>query len=102
MGGIIGAGIEAIKAEASGERITAGSVAGAFVAGGIAGVGVVNVPETGGASIVIAGATNGAIAAGAGDATKQAVDIATGDQKNFSSRELAVNTAVGAVVGGGG
>jgi hypothetical protein len=49
---------------------------------------------------LVAGAINGAIAAGAGDATKQAVDIAVGNQTGFSGKELAVNAAVGAVVGG--
>lgn len=77
-----------------------GSAAGAFISGGIAGVGVVNIPETGGASLIAAGAINGAIAAGAGDAVKQGVDIAIGSQKSFSGKELVVNSAIGAVVGG--
>ena len=97
VGGIVGLGTEAVEDYATGHSMTWGDAAGSFVSGGIVGVGAVNAPETGGISFA---AAVGGGAGFAGNLTKQLVDMGTGEQKNFSGKDLAVSTVTGAVVGG--
>jgi hypothetical protein len=61
---------------------------------------VVNAPETLGGSVVAAAALKGAVQGAVSNAVQQGVDIATGDQKGFSGKSLAVSTVAGAVTAG--
>jgi hypothetical protein len=100
-GAVVGVGVEAVKDYATGEQFTLGSAAGAAASGAIVGWGAVNAPETGGLSAVAAASVAGGVGGAVGNAVKQGVDIATGDQKSsFSTKEVAVSGAVGAVLGG--
>jgi len=99
-GGAVGAGVEVVKDLATGEKITAGGVVGAAVGGALFGEGIVNAPETLGGSVVLAAAAKGAVQGAVSNAVQQGVDIATGEQKTFSGKSLAVSTAVGAVTEG--
>jgi len=99
-GGAVGAGVEVVKDLATGEKITAGGVIGAAVGGAIVGEGVVNIPETLGGSAVAAAALKGAAQGAVSNLVQQGVDNATGDQKGFSGKSLAISTGLGAVTGG--
>ena len=101
VGGTAGFGLQAAQSYVTGQPLTWGSAAGAFLAGGIAGVGAVNAPETGGLSAVAAGAAIGGAAGAAGNLTKQTIDIRTGVQNTgFSTKDLAVTTGTGIFFGG--
>jgi RHS repeat-associated protein len=99
-GGAVGVGVEVIKDVALGQHITAGKIAGAAVGGALFGEGIVNAPETLGGSVVAAAGAKGAVQGAVSNAVEQGVDIATGVQKNFSGRSLAVSTVAGAVTAG--
>ena len=70
------------------------------VGGAFFGEGVANAPETGGASLVAAAAFKGAVQGATLNLIQQGVDKATGEQKEFSGKSLAVSTLAGAVSGG--
>lgn len=99
-GGAVGVGAEVIKDFATGQRITPGAIAGAAVGGAIIGEGIVNIPETLGGSVVAAAALKGAAQGAVSNLVQQGVDNATGDQKGFNGKSLAVSTALGAATGG--
>lgn len=84
----------------TGQKITAGSVVGAAVGGALFGEGIVNAPETLGGSVVAAAALKGAIQGAVSNAVQQGVDIATGEQKSFNGKSLAVSTVAGALTEG--
>jgi len=98
VGGTVGVVVQVGENVVTGQKTTWGDVAGSFVSGAIVGEGAVNAPETGGVSFA---AAVGGLAGAAGNATKQGVDIATGEQKTgFSVKDVAVSGAVGTVLGG--
>jgi RHS repeat-associated protein len=99
-GGAVGAGVEVVKDLATGQRITTGGVVGAAVGGALFGEGIVNAPETLGGSVVLAAAAKGAVQGAISNAVQQGVDIATGEQKSFSGKSLAISTAAGALTEG--
>jgi uncharacterized protein RhaS with RHS repeats len=98
VGGVIGVAVQAGVSVATGQDMTWGDAAGAFVSGGIVGVGAVNAPETGGVSFAVA---VGGVAGAAGNSVKQSVDIATGAQAtDFSGKDVAIAGVVGAATAG--
>ncbi len=99
-GAVVGMATEAIKDVATGQKITAGGMAGAAVGGAIFGEGIVNMPETLGGSVVAAAALKGAAQGFVSNAVQQGVDNLTGDQKGFSLKSSAISTGLGAVTGG--
>jgi RHS repeat-associated protein len=99
-GAAVGVGTEVIKDWATGQHITAGAIAGAAVGGAIVGEGIVNIPETLGGSAVAAAALKGAAQGAVSNLVQQGVDNATGDQKGFNGKSLAVSTVLGAATGG--
>ena len=99
-GAVVGAVVEVGKDLVTGEKITAGSVVGAAVGGAIMGEGIVNIPETLGGSAVAAAAVKGAVQGAVSNLVQQGVDNATGNQKGFNGKSLAVSTAIGAATGG--
>lgn len=99
-GAFVGVGVEVVKDVATGQKITAGGVIAAGVGGAVFGEGVVNAPETGGLSVVAAGAAKGAIEGAVLNGIQQGVDMATGAQKDFNGKSMAVSVAAGAVSGG--
>ena len=99
-GATVGVAVEVVKDVATGQKITAGSVAGAAVGGALFGEGIVNAPETLGGSVVAAAALKGAVQGAVSNAVQQGVDMATGEQKSFNGKALAVSTVAGAVTGG--
>jgi len=99
-GALVGVGVEVVKDVATGPKITAGGVIAAGVGGAVLGEGVVNAPETGGLSVVAAGAAKGAIESAGLNGIQQGVDMATGEQKDFNGKSMAVSVAAGAASGG--
>ena len=99
-GGAVGVGVEVVKDLATGQKITTGAVVGAAAGGALFGEGIVNAPETLGGSVVLAAAAKGAVQGAVSNAVQQGVDIATGEQKSFNGKSLAVSTAVGALTEG--
>jgi RHS repeat-associated protein len=99
-GAVVGMATEAIKDVATGQKITAGGMAGAAVGGAIFGEGIVNMPETLGGSVVAAAALKGATQGFVSNALQQGVDNLTGDQKGFSLKSSAISTGLGAATGG--
>ena len=98
-GGASNVTMQAVAARATGQSLTWGQIAGAFVSGGTLGVGVVDIPETGGLSLlaatrVVAGPAfvNGTVAGAAGNFAKQAIDLSNGQQKQFDLRDLTLDT----------
>jgi hypothetical protein len=62
---------EMIKDVATGEKITAGGLAGAAVGGALFGEGIVNAPETLGGSAALAAAAKGAVQGAVSNAVQQ-------------------------------
>lgn len=102
VGGLVGVGVEVVRSEWSGERLTTGDVAGAFVGGALLGEGVVNAPETLGGSVVLAGVARGAAVGLVSNSVQQTTDIASGVQKQYSVKSAVISTAVGGLTGGFG
>ena len=97
VGAIVNTTITVAQAEATGQPITPGDLAGAAVSGAIEGEGLVNAPETGGltAAMAYAGA-----AGAAGNAAKQAVNELTGYQtSSFSMNDVIEDGLAGATIG---
>jgi hypothetical protein len=65
------------------------------------GEGIVNAPETLGGSVLAAGAARGAVVGAISNLVQQGTDIATGQQKGYSPKSVAISVGVGAVSGGG-
>jgi RHS repeat-associated protein len=100
-GGVIGVGMQVVQSRATGQPLTFGSVAGAFVSGGIISWGAANAPETGGLSLTVASAVAyGGVGGLAGNGVKQVIDVRTGAQNGYDVRELGVSTGTGAFFGG--
>jgi RHS repeat-associated protein len=97
-GGVTNVGFYGLTSAMAGQRITPGGIAGAFLSGGILGVGIDNAPETGGLSIeaAIVAARMGARAGFAGEAVKQGVDYATGNQSSIDWGAVAFSPVKGA------
>jgi hypothetical protein len=104
-GGVINVSMQAVAARATGQSLTWGQIAGAFVSGGTLGIGVVDIPETGGLSLLTAtrlvagrALVNGSAAGLAGNVTKQAIDLSTGQQKGglggIDFRDFALDTSL--------
>lgn len=100
VGGLVGVGVEAIKDVAVGHSMSWGDTAGAFTGGALMGEGIVNMPETGGASLIIASSARGAAVGLVSNSVQQGTDMATGAQKNYNVKSMAVSVGVGAVSGG--
>ncbi len=100
VGATVGMAAEVVKDVVTGEKITAGRLAGAAVGGAIMAEGIVNMPETLGGSVVAAAALKGAAQGLISNGTQQIVDMASGAQQGFSVKSSAVSTGVGAVTGG--
>src|SRR5713101_1377365 len=98
VGGVVNVGLYGVTSAMTGQRITPGGVSGAFLSGGILGVGIDNAPETGGLSIeaAIVAARIGARAGLAGEAAKQGVDFATGNQSGIDWGSVAFSPVKGA------
>ncbi len=90
------------------QPMTWGGFVGSLVSGGIVGLGTVNAPETGGLSFgaalalrTSASAIFGGVGGGLGNATKQTIDIATGNQQGgYNGSEIRASTGFGFVTGG--
>jgi RHS repeat-associated protein len=95
VGMISGVVIEVGKDALTGEKITAGKVAGAALQGTIYGVAVANTPETAGGSLILAGAVAGL----AGNTAQQGIDNATGEQHGYDAQSAVASTAAGAAEG---
>src|SRR5215831_3743793 len=102
VGGVVNFSTYTITSAVTGQRMTPGGALGAFFTGGILGVGINNAPETGGGSVeaallTIRAATKFGAAAGfAGEFTKQATDLATGNQGSADWGALAFSPVKGA------
>ena len=99
-GAAVGIGAEVVKDWATGQHVTPGAIVGAAVGGAIVGEGIVNIPETLGGSVVAAAAVKGAAQGAVSNFVQQGVDNATGNQKGFSGKSLAVSTIMGGATGG--
>jgi RHS repeat-associated protein len=97
--GTVNVGLYSLTTAMTGQRITPGGVSGAFLSGGILGVGIDNAPETGGISIeaAIVAARLGARAGFAGEAVKQGIDVATGNQSAVNWGAVAFSPVQGAL-----
>ncbi len=92
VGGVIGAGIEAMVSLSMNEKITWAKETGAFVGGGISGVAIANAPETLGLSLTL---LNGGISGGMSNLAEQRIAVLNGDQKAFSRKELGLSIPIG-------
>jgi uncharacterized protein RhaS with RHS repeats len=101
VGALVGVAIEVGKDLYTGESITRGGIFGAAVGGALMGEGIVNAPETLGGSVLAAGAARGAVVGAISNLVQQGTDIATGQQKGYSPKSVAISVGVGAVSGGG-
>jgi RHS repeat-associated protein len=81
-GGFVGVATQGVTSYVTGQPMTLGQAAGAFLTGGIIGWGAVNTPETLGVSNAIsASVTTGLIGGFYGNLTQQEIDMRTGRQK---------------------
>lgn len=100
VGATVGMAAEVVKDVVTGEKITAGRLAGAAVGGAIFAEGIVNMPETLGGSVVAAAALRGAAQGFVSNAVQQGVDMASGAQTGINLKSSAISTGVGAVTVG--
>jgi RHS repeat-associated protein len=102
VGGVVNFSGYTVTSAMTGQRMTWGGAANAFVTGGIVGVGIDNAPETAGLSVeaallaVRSAAKVGALAGGAGNLTQQVVNVGTGGQTKFDWGAVAFSPVQGA------
>jgi RHS repeat-associated protein len=104
IGGVVGTGMYVMTSKATGQPLSWGGFAGAFISGGVVGWATEYAPVTGGASTATAitamkyASKVGAVAGVVGNGIKQSIDIGTGAQNDgVHWDELALSPVQGAV-----